>query len=145
MDALEGGSLFFLSGCWLNIKIPSFRHKKSYCADKTVEKLGFPILVRWHSYTESAHCDKSQWRLNKGYGVSNQRRPDFCSSVCFGAFERNHQGSASLAFVSGIHRWPVGSSYKGPVTWYVYLKTFLCPGCALCCALLWFCTGQFYP
>ena len=32
------------------------------------------------------------------------------------AYEINHQGSASLAFVRGIHRWPVNSPHKEPVT-----------------------------
>ena len=38
------------------------------------------------------------------------------SAVCSGAGERKYQSSASLAFVRGIHRWPVNSSHKGPVT-----------------------------
>ena len=38
------------------------------------------------------------------------------SSVCSGAAQRKHQSSASLAFVRGIHRWPVNSPHKGPVT-----------------------------
>ena len=33
-----------------------------------------------------------------------------------GADQRKHQSSASLAFVRGIHRWPVNSPHKGPVT-----------------------------
>ena len=33
-----------------------------------------------------------------------------------GVDQRKHQGSASLAFVRGIHRWPVNSPHKGPVT-----------------------------
>ena len=37
------------------------------------------------------------------------------SSVYSGADERKHQSSASLAFVRGIHRWPVNSSHKEPV------------------------------
>ena len=36
--------------------------------------------------------------------------------VCSGADQRQHQSSASLAFVLGIHRWPVNSPHKGPVT-----------------------------
>ena len=32
------------------------------------------------------------------------------------ADQRKHQSSASLAFVWGIHRWPVNSPHKGPVT-----------------------------
>ena len=39
-----------------------------------------------------------------------------CSNVCSGADQWKHQSSASLTFVSGIHRWPVGSTHKGPVT-----------------------------
>ena len=38
------------------------------------------------------------------------------STVCSGADQGNHQSSASLAFVRGIHQWPVDSSPKGPVT-----------------------------
>ena len=42
------------------------------------------------------------------------------STVYSGADQRKHQSSASLAFVWGIHRWPVNSPHKWPVT----LKTF---------------------
>ena len=33
-----------------------------------------------------------------------------------GADQRQHQSSTSLAFVRGIHRWPVNSPHKGSVT-----------------------------
>ena len=36
--------------------------------------------------------------------------------ICSGAYQRKHQSSVSLAFVRGIHWWPVNSSHKGPVT-----------------------------
>ena len=38
------------------------------------------------------------------------------SAVCSSADQQKHQSSASLAFVRGIHRWPVNSPHKGPVT-----------------------------
>ena len=38
------------------------------------------------------------------------------STVCSDTDQRKHQSSASLAFVRGIHRWPVNSPHKGPVT-----------------------------
>ena len=38
------------------------------------------------------------------------------STVYSGADQRKHQRSASLAFVWGIHRRPVNSPHKGPVT-----------------------------
>ena len=37
------------------------------------------------------------------------------STVHSGADQRKRQSSASLAFVWGIHRWPVNSPHKGPV------------------------------
>ena len=38
------------------------------------------------------------------------------STVYSGEYQRKHQSSASLAFVRGIHRWPVNSPHKWPVT-----------------------------
>ena len=38
------------------------------------------------------------------------------STVCSGEDQRKHQSSASLVFVMAIHRWPVNSPQKGPVT-----------------------------
>ena len=38
------------------------------------------------------------------------------STVYSGADQRKHQSSVSLAFVRGIHQWPVNSLHKGPVT-----------------------------
>ena len=39
------------------------------------------------------------------------------STVYSGANQRKHLSSASLAFLRGIHRCPVNSPHKGPVTW----------------------------
>ena len=38
------------------------------------------------------------------------------STVCSGTDQRKHQRSVLLAFVRGIHRWPVDSPHKRPVT-----------------------------
>ena len=38
------------------------------------------------------------------------------STDCSGAYQSKHQSSASLAFVRGIHRGPVNSPHKWPVT-----------------------------
>ena len=42
------------------------------------------------------------------------------STVYSDAYQRKHQSSASLAFVRGIHRWPVNS----PHTWLVTQEMF---------------------
>ena len=39
-----------------------------------------------------------------------------CSIVYSGVDHRKHQSSVSLRFMRGIHRWPVNSTHKGPVT-----------------------------
>ena len=38
------------------------------------------------------------------------------SPACSDKDQRKYQSSASLAFVRGIHRWPVNSPHKGPAT-----------------------------
>ena len=42
------------------------------------------------------------------------------STACGGADQRKLRSSASLVFVMGIHRWPVNSPHKGPVTWKIF-------------------------
>ena len=56
------------------------------------------------------HCPALQWRHNERDGLSNHR----CLECIFNRLFR--YSSASLAFVRGIHRWPVDSPHKGPVT-----------------------------
>ena len=43
------------------------------------------------------------------------------STVYSGADQRKLQSSTSLAFVRGIHRWPMNSLHKGPVTRNMFL------------------------
>ena len=38
------------------------------------------------------------------------------STVYSGVDPSKYQGPALLAFVRGVHRWPVNSPHKGPVT-----------------------------
>ena len=54
---------------------------------------------------------RDQWRHKERDGVSI-----VCSTFCSDADQRKLQSSASLACVRGIHRWPVDSPHKGPVT-----------------------------
>ena len=62
---------------------------------------------------DSTHT--SQWGHNERDGVSNHQRLDFCSIVCSGADQKEHQSAASLAYVWGIQWWPVDSPHKRPV------------------------------
>ena len=71
------------------------------------------------SYVWSAHQCHHQWIWLVHYSDAEWASPIIlivCSTVCSGADQRKHQSAASLDFVRGIHRWPVDSPHKGPVT-----------------------------
>ena len=53
------------------------------------------------------------------------------SAVYSGRDEIKHQRSASLAFVRGIHRWPVNSPHKGLVTRKMFAFDDVIMPCAL--------------
>ena len=57
-----------------------------------------------------------QWRHNEHDGVSYHQPHDCLLDHLTRADQGKHQSSASLAFVWGIHRWPVNSPHKEPVT-----------------------------
>ena len=87
-------------------------------------------------------------------------------TVYLGADQRKHKSSASLAFVLGIHRLPVNSPHKGPVTRKMFpfddvimaTSLYKCTiydtrsachrtriGFAFCCVLFRIHTGRLYP
>ena len=55
-------------------------------------------------------------RHNERDGVSNHQRLNCLLNRLFRGGSKKHQSSVSLAFVRGIHQWPVNSLHKGPVT-----------------------------
>ena len=62
------------------------------------------------------HLNTFLWRHNGRDGVLNHQPHDCYSTVNSGADQTKHQRSASLAFRREIHRWPVNSPHKWPVT-----------------------------
>ena len=67
-------------------------------------------VVIWQLSVQSVTKNSStlQWRHNECDGVSYHLTIVY-STVYLGAYQRKHQSSASLAFVQGIHQWPVNS------------------------------------
>ena len=57
-----------------------------------------------------------RWRHNGCDSVWNHQPHDCLLNCLFRRRSKKHQSSASLAFVWGIHRWPVNSPQKWPVT-----------------------------
>ena len=53
-----------------------------------------------------------RWRYNARDGVSNHLRVDCLINLCSGADQIKHQNPEALAFVRGIHQWPVDSIWR---------------------------------
>ena len=61
-----------------------------------------------------------QWRHNERDATQITGVSTAYLTGCSGADQWKHQSCASLAFVRGIHRGPVNSPHKGPVTWKMF-------------------------
>ena len=61
-----------------------------------------------------------QWRHCGRDGVSNHQPSNCLFSRLIRRRTKKHQSSASLAFVQGIHRWPVNSPHKWTVSWNMF-------------------------
>ena len=66
--------------------------------------------------TESSLVITLQWLHNERDGDPDHWRLNGLLERLLGVDQRKHQSSASLAFVRGIHRWPMNSPHKGAVT-----------------------------
>ena len=71
---------------------------------------------RNHHKTKFPGHRSLRWRHNGCDGVSITSLMIVYSTVDSAADQRKHQSSASLAFVRGMHRWPVNSPHKWPAT-----------------------------
>ena len=61
-------------------------------------------------------CRTLQWRHNGRESVSNHQPHDCLLNRLFRRGTKKTSKLASLAFVWGIHRWPVNSPHKWPIT-----------------------------
>ena len=75
------------------------------------------LAHQWRKHANSSF----QWRHNGAIVSQIISLTIVYSTVYTGADQRKHQNSASLAFVWGIHRGPVNSPHKGPVTRKIFL------------------------
>ena len=88
---------------------------------------GSELCMKKEKWNKNCICDPdlSIWR--NGYHHSNDvimsamasqitSLKIVYSAVYSGTYQRKYQSSGSLAFFRGIHRWPVNSPHKGPVT-----------------------------
>ena len=77
---------------------------------------GSMIWKHWRTHSKTCRIHRHYNDVIMGTMVSQITSLTIVySSVYSGADQRKHQRSASLAFLRGIHRWPVNSPHKWPV------------------------------
>ena len=88
-----------------------------YYATLFLLRLSFKYMIyaRWMPVFHHSSISL-RWRHNGCDGVSNHQSHDCLLNSLFGRRSKKYQSSASLAFVQGIHRGPVNSPHKWPVT-----------------------------
>ena len=80
-------------------------------------RVDIPVLP----YRVSSMAGALQWRHNERDGASNHQPHDCLLNLLFRhRSKKTSKRYASLAFVRGIHRWPVDSLHKRPVTRKVF-------------------------
>ena len=98
-----------------SIRIGQYLGSGSKLGAITATRLGIFIVCTYTWYTQNREVTL-QGRYNGHVGVSNHQPCHCLLNRLFRADQRKHQSSASLAFVWGIHRRPVNSPHKWPVT-----------------------------
>ena len=76
----------------------------------------FRVVSYWLASIKIYNLKSFQWRHNGHDGVSNHQPHDCLLNRLFRYRSKKTSKPASLAFVRGIHGWPVNSPHKGPVT-----------------------------
>ena len=104
--------------CYVWLRIRTTLHALS-CDHSTTPGLVHMPLQWLHQPVQIYSCKQSltalRWRNDERVSQITSLTI-VCSTVYSGSDQRKDHSSASLAFVLGIHRWPVNSPHKGPVT-----------------------------
>ena len=90
--------------------------KYTICISEKIGCLNHRDRVTYVRINKLDHHWSLQWRHNGHDSVSNHQTYHCLLNRLFSADQRKYQNSASLAFVRGIHRRPVNSPHKWPVT-----------------------------
>ena len=99
----------------------NYMDNQLFCGGYPVSKLvkcNFEIISTCHHYNDA---------IKSAMASQIASLTIVYSSIYSGADQRKHQSSASLAFVRGIHRWPVNPLHKGPGKCF-HLMTSSCSG-----------------
>ena len=109
-----------------NSNVKNFIQQFNPVIDKISRNNSHAIILVWVEYKFTKTTRKGEmWKLSLIHynGVIMNMMASQITSLTIvysivysGIYQRKHQSSASAAFVRGIHRWPVNSPNKWPVT-----------------------------
>ena len=109
---------------WCLIKNEYFFMQENIFEKGFLQNINYYVKLTMHS-SGSRRCTKAfQSHYNNviiSVTVSQITRVSIVHwNVCSGTAQRKYQSSVSLAFVRGIHQWPMDSLYKGPAMWKMF-------------------------
>ena len=90
--------------------LPDIRH----CVNGRIRYFRSFLLL--YDLSPAGPANPLQWRHNERDGISNHQPHDCLLSRLFRRIAKKTSNPSSLAFVRGIHRWPVNFPHKGPAT-----------------------------
>ena len=105
---IEHGAVLRISDTWISIEIFMYARYKIKIASYQYRN------SRWGSKT--LHRYPLQWRHNEHGGVSNHHHHDCLLNRLFMRRSKKTPKLRVTGICEGIHRWPVNSPHKGPVT-----------------------------
>ena len=97
---------------WLRYCLVAWWHQAITWSNVDLSKMLCGIHLRAISWVHMIHCTHIMGAMTSQITSLTS----VYSTVCSGANQRKHQSSVSLAFARVIHRWPVNSPHKWPVT-----------------------------
>ena len=107
---------------WLSRPLNEWHSFKSICVYMCTEKGAFPAVRLWEAAALFSIRRIAASLYHYGDVIMGMMPSQITSltvvysTVYSGVDQSKHQSSASLAFVLGLHRGPVNSPHKGPVT-----------------------------
>ena len=94
---------------------PEVRGTSIFCRVSVLCRVSLVQMLKW-SYWSLAQSHRYHYNDVIMSAMASQITGVFIGAVASGADQGKHQSSASLAFMRGIHRSPVNSPHKRPVT-----------------------------
>ena len=113
-DTLATNHLYYLENYLskFSFKFPRDQWVNVFTSSQSALRWGLRWQTGWYGSLQSHYHDVIMGAIASQINSLTIVYPIVYSD----ADQRKHQSSASLAFVRGIHRWPVNSPHKWPVT-----------------------------